>query len=115
MYDADLALTMPAQSVEEELAELAALVEEAERLGFDPWPPEKPDRPWAKWALGSFMIIMMLSAVSKVMFRFVSTQDRDSMPAQLLQSLRVSRAAPKSATIPTTAPKPGVRIGFSSE
>ena len=41
---------MPAQSVEEELAELAALVDEAERLGFDPWPPDKPDRPWAKWA-----------------------------------------------------------------
>ena len=73
MYYAHLGVTMPAQSVEEELAELAALVEEAERLGFDPWPPEKPDRPWARWALGSFLIIMMLSAVSKVMFRFVST------------------------------------------
>lgn len=64
--------SMVAQSVEEELAELAALVEEAERLGFDPWPPTKPDRPWAKWALGSFMIILMLSAVSKVLFRFVT-------------------------------------------
>ncbi|MDP7373515.1 MAG: hypothetical protein QF588_06485 [Candidatus Poseidoniaceae archaeon] len=63
---------MPAQSVEEELAELAALVDEAERLGFDIWPPDKPERPWARWALGSFMIIMMLSAVSKVFFRFVS-------------------------------------------
>ncbi|MEC7229435.1 MAG: hypothetical protein VXV95_05220 [Candidatus Thermoplasmatota archaeon] len=63
---------MPAQSVEEELAELAALVKEAEQLGFDPWPPDKPERPWARWALGSFMIIMMLSAVSKVFFRFVS-------------------------------------------
>tara|TARA_B100000287_G_scaffold415616_1_gene449415 strand:- start:479 stop:700 length:222 start_codon:yes stop_codon:yes gene_type:complete len=72
MYYASLEVTMPAQSVEEELAELAALVEEAERLGFDPWPPEKPDRPWARWALGSFLIIMMLSAVSKVLFRFVS-------------------------------------------
>ena len=63
---------MPARSVEEELAELAALVDEAERLGFDPWPPDKPERPWARWALCSFMIIMMLSAVSKVFFRFVS-------------------------------------------
>ena len=63
---------MPAQSVEEELAELAALVDEAERLGFDPWPPDKPERPWARWALGSFMIIMMLSAVSKVFFGVVS-------------------------------------------
>ena len=51
MYYAHLGVTMPAQSVEEELAELAALVEEAERLGFDPWPPEKPDRPWAKCCL----------------------------------------------------------------
>ena len=67
-----IATSMVAQSVEEELAELAALVEEAERLGFDPWPPTKPDRPWAKWALGSFMIILMLSAVSKVLFRFVT-------------------------------------------
>ena len=35
MYYANFASNMPAQSVEEELAELAALVEEAERLGFD--------------------------------------------------------------------------------
>ena len=42
MYYANLEVTMPAQSVEEELAELAALVDEAERLGFDPWPPDKP-------------------------------------------------------------------------
>ncbi|DAC22575.1 MAG TPA: hypothetical protein D7H93_04005 [Candidatus Poseidoniales archaeon] len=65
---------MAAQSVEEELAELAELVREAERLGIDPWPPEKKERPWAKWALGSFMIILMLSAVSKVLFRFVSIE-----------------------------------------
>ena len=44
---------MPAQSVEEELAELAALVDEAERLGFDPWPPDKPERPWARWPVPS--------------------------------------------------------------
>jgi|TARA_X000001036_G_scaffold439076_1_gene488805 hypothetical protein len=63
---------MAAQSVEEELEELAALVREAEALGIDPWPAEKPDRPWARWALGSFMIVLMLSAVSKVLFRFVT-------------------------------------------
>ena len=57
-----------------ELAELAALVREAEALGIDPWPPEKKERPWAKWALGSFMIVLMLSAVSKVLFRFVSIE-----------------------------------------
>jgi hypothetical protein len=67
-----MAVDMVAQSLEEELAELAALVDEAERLGIDPWPPEKVVRPWAKWALGSFMIILMLSAVSKVLFRFVT-------------------------------------------
>ena len=32
---------MAAQSMEEELQELAALVREAEALGIDPWPPEK--------------------------------------------------------------------------
>jgi len=58
------------QSVEEHLQELAAIVDEAERLGIDPWPPDKPERPWARWALGSFMIVLMLSAVSKVFFRF---------------------------------------------
>tara|TARA_B110000444_G_scaffold193851_1_gene184067 strand:- start:12913 stop:13206 length:294 start_codon:yes stop_codon:yes gene_type:complete len=71
-YAEHLAFCMVAETLEEELAELAALVEEAERLGFDPWPPSKPDRPWAKWALGSFMIVLMLSAVSKVLFRFVT-------------------------------------------
>lgn len=69
-----LGKSMAAQSVEEELAELAALVREAEALGIDPWPPEKKERPWAKWALGSFMIVLMLSAVSKVLFRFVSIE-----------------------------------------
>ena len=65
---------MAAQSVEEELAELAALVREAEELGIDPWPPEKKERSCAKWAFGSFMIVLMLSAVSKVLFRFVSIE-----------------------------------------
>ena len=63
---------MKAQSVEEELEPLAKLVEEAEALGIDPWPETKPPRPWAKYALASFMIIMMLSWVSKVMFRFAT-------------------------------------------
>ncbi len=58
-------------SVEEELELLAQLVEEAEALGIDLWPETKPQRPWAKYALASFMIIMMLSWVSKVLFRFV--------------------------------------------
>ena len=63
--------TMKANSVEEELEHLAKLVEEAESLGIDPWPEKKPPRPWAKFALASFMIIMMLSWVSRWMYRFV--------------------------------------------
>ena len=70
MYLQALDSIMAAQSVEEHLAELAAIVDEAERLGIDPWPADKPERPWAKWALGSFKIVLMLSAVSKVLFRF---------------------------------------------
>tara|TARA_B100000212_G_scaffold154067_1_gene115890 strand:- start:51 stop:353 length:303 start_codon:yes stop_codon:yes gene_type:complete len=61
---------MKANSVEEELEHLAKLVEEAEALGMDPWPEEKQHRPWAKFALASFMIIMMISWVSKWMYRF---------------------------------------------
>ena len=64
--------TMKANSVEEELEHLAKLVEEAEALGIDPWPEKKPPRPWAKFALASFMIIMMLSWVSKILFRFAT-------------------------------------------
>lgn len=62
--------TMKANSVEEELEHLAKLVEEAEALGIDPWPERKPPKPWAKFALASFMIIMMLSWVSRWMYRF---------------------------------------------
>ena len=61
---------MKASSVEEELEHLAKLVEEAESLGIDPWPQRKPPKPWAKYALASFMILMMISWVSKWMYRF---------------------------------------------
>ena len=63
---------MSHSSVEEHLAEMAELIEQAEAMGIDLWPETKPSRPWAKYALASFMIIMMLSAVSKVLFRFVT-------------------------------------------
>ena len=63
---------MDHSSVEEHLAEMADLIEQAEAMGIDLWPETKPARPWAKYALASFMIIMMLSAVSKVLFRFVT-------------------------------------------
>ena len=58
--------------VEEHLAELAQLVAEAEAVGVDIWPETKPVRPWAKYALASFMIIMILSWVSKAMVRFTN-------------------------------------------
>ncbi len=58
-------------TVEDELAELAAIVADAEALGIDPWPESKPTRPWAKWGIASFLSIMMLSWVSKLLFRLV--------------------------------------------
>ena len=63
---------MTHDSVEEHLAELAELVTQAEAMGIDLWPETKPARPWAKYALASFMIFMMLSWVSKVLFRFAT-------------------------------------------
>jgi len=61
-----------AESIEEELALLARVVDEAEKMGIDPWPETKPPRPWARYAIASFMVIMMLSWVSKILFRFVT-------------------------------------------
>ena len=61
-----------AETIEEELALLARVVDEAEKMGIDPWPKTKPPRPWAKYAIASFMVIMMLSWVSKILFRFVT-------------------------------------------
>ena len=63
---------MPHDSVEEHLAELADLVAQAEAMGVDLWPETKPVRPWAKYALASFMIIMIISWVSKAMVRFTN-------------------------------------------
>ena len=63
---------MTHDSVEEHLAELAQLVAEAQAMGGDIWPDTKPVRPWAKYALASFMIIMIISWVSKAMVRFTN-------------------------------------------
>ena len=63
---------MTHDSVEEHLAELAQLVAEAEAMGVDIWPETTPVRPWAKYALASFMIIMIISWVSKAMVRFTN-------------------------------------------
>jgi hypothetical protein len=63
---------MTHDSVEDHLAELAELVAQAEAMGVDLWPEAKPVRPWAKFALASFMIIMIISWVSKAMVRFTN-------------------------------------------
>ena len=63
---------MAHDSVEEHLAELAELVAQAEAMGVDLWPEPTPVRPWAKYALASFMIIMIVSWISKAMVRFAN-------------------------------------------
>ena len=52
---------------EEDLEMLAASLE----MGIDPFPPVKKPRPWGKYAIASFMTIMILSWVSKVLMRLV--------------------------------------------
>ena len=70
----------PATStVEEELAELAQIVAEAEAEGIDPWPEPKPERPWAKWTIATFVTVMMLSWVSQLLFRVVEIT-RETVP-----------------------------------
>ena len=64
--------SMAHDSGEEHLAELAELVAQAEAMGVDLGPEPKPVRPWAKYALASFMIIMIVSWVSKAMVRFAN-------------------------------------------
>ncbi len=54
-------------TIEEDLEMLATAVE----MGINPFPPPKKKRPWGKFALASFMTMIMLSAVSKLMMRFV--------------------------------------------
>jgi hypothetical protein len=54
-------------SIEEDLEELAAAL----RVGIDPFPPTKPKRSLGKMAIASFMVILMLSWVSKLLMRFL--------------------------------------------
>ena len=51
------------ETIEEELEIIAAAID----AGIDPFPPIKEPKPWGKIALGWFMIIMMLSWVSKLL------------------------------------------------
>ncbi len=54
-------------TIEEDLEMLAKSLE----MGIDPFPEPKKPVPWAKYAIASFMTIMMLSWVSKVLMRFL--------------------------------------------
>jgi hypothetical protein len=54
-------------TIEEDLEELAAAL----RSGIDPFPPSKPKRSLGRMAIASFMIILMLSWVSKLLMRFL--------------------------------------------
>jgi len=39
--------------------------------GIDPFPPQKEPRPWGRIALGWFMIIIMVSWVSEILYRSI--------------------------------------------
>jgi len=55
----------PPETIEEELAIIAEAIE----AGIDPFPPEKEPSKWAKAALGWFMVIIMVSWVSQLLYR----------------------------------------------
>jgi hypothetical protein len=55
----------PPETIEEELAIIAEAIE----AGIDPFPPEKEPSKWAKLALGWFMIIIMVTWVSDILYR----------------------------------------------
>jgi hypothetical protein len=55
----------PPETIEEELAIIAEAIE----AGIDPFPPEKEPSKWAKTALGWFMVIIMVSWVSDILYR----------------------------------------------
>ncbi len=53
------------ETIEEELA----IIAEAIDAGIDPFPPNKEPSRWARSALGWFMIIIMVSWVSQLLYR----------------------------------------------
>lgn len=55
------------ETIEEELEIIAAALE----AGIDPFPPQKESRPWGRIALGWFMIIIMVSWVSEILYRSI--------------------------------------------
>ena len=57
----------PPETIEEELEIIAQALE----AGIDPFPPKKKPTRIAKLALGWFMIIMMVSWVSQLLYQYV--------------------------------------------
>jgi len=57
----------PPETIEEELE----IISQALEAGIDPFPRKKEPTRWVKLALGWFMIIMMVSWVSQLMFQYV--------------------------------------------
>ena len=55
----------PPETIEEELAIIAEAIDAV----IDPFPPKKEPSGWAKTALGWFMIIIMVSWVSQLLYR----------------------------------------------
>ena len=53
----------------EPLEEEREIIAEAIEAGIDPFPPEKEPSKWAKTALGWFMVIIMVSWVSQLLYR----------------------------------------------
>ena len=57
----------PPETIEEELE----IISQALEAGIDPFPPKKPNSRWAKTALGWFMVVMMVSWVSQLLYQYV--------------------------------------------
>ncbi len=55
------------ETIEEELE----IISQALEAGIDPFPPKKEPTRWAKLALGWFMIVMMVSWVSQLLYQYV--------------------------------------------
>jgi hypothetical protein len=53
------------ETIEEELA----IIAEALEAGIDPFLPKKESNPWVKYAIGWFIVIMVVSWVSKALMR----------------------------------------------
>ena len=53
------------ETIEEELA----IIAEALEAGIDPFPPKKEESRWIRTSLGWFMIIIMISWVSQLLYR----------------------------------------------